>query len=169
MQEVWVYSLFMAQNIGAVAPVPGRRAAAARAATRPSPPSRCAWACRDGFLFLFVFDYLSTVQRKNPVGLVEAFRQAFAPGEGPQLLIKTINGPLRPLSEEEVLWAAHGREDIHVIDRSLSGEELRRADGRVRLLRVAASRRGVRADARRGYGDRQAGDRDRATRATSTS
>jgi glycosyltransferase involved in cell wall biosynthesis len=78
----------------------------------------------EGFLFLFVFDYLSTVQRKNPVGLIEAFRQAFAPGEGPQLLIKTINGPLRPLSEEEVLWAAHGREDIHVVDRSLSGEEL---------------------------------------------
>jgi glycosyltransferase involved in cell wall biosynthesis len=78
----------------------------------------------DGFLFLFVFDYLSTVQRKNPVGLVEAFKRAFAPGDGPQLLIKTINGPLRPLSEEEVLWAVDGREDIHVIDRSLSTDEL---------------------------------------------
>jgi glycosyltransferase involved in cell wall biosynthesis len=78
----------------------------------------------EGFLFLFVFDYLSTVQRKNPVGLIEAFKLAFAPGEGPQLLIKTINAPLRPLAEEEVLWAAHGRPDIHVIDRSLSGEEL---------------------------------------------
>ncbi len=71
-----------------------------------------------------MFDYLSTIQRKNPVGLIEAFKLAFAPGEGPQLLIKTINAPLRPLAEEEVLWAAHGRPDIHVIDRSLSGEEL---------------------------------------------
>ena len=79
-----------------------------------------------GFLFLFAFDYLSTVQRKNPVGLIEAFKLAFAPGEGPQLLIKTINAPLRPLAEEEVLWAAHGRPDIHVVDRSLSGEELSR-------------------------------------------
>jgi glycosyltransferase involved in cell wall biosynthesis len=77
-----------------------------------------------GFLFLFVFDYLSTVQRKNPVGLIEAFKSAFAAGEGPQLVVKTINAPLRPLSEEEVLWAAHGREDIHVIDRSLSTSEL---------------------------------------------
>ena len=58
------------------------------------------------------------------MGLIEAFKLAFAPGEGPQLLIKTINAPLRPLAEEEVLWAAHGRPDIHVIDRSLSGEEL---------------------------------------------
>jgi glycosyltransferase involved in cell wall biosynthesis len=45
-------------------------------------------------------------------------------GEGAQLVVKTINAPLRPLSEEEVLWAAHGREDIHVIDRSLSTSEL---------------------------------------------
>jgi glycosyltransferase involved in cell wall biosynthesis len=78
----------------------------------------------EGFLFLFVFDYLSTIQRKNPVGLIEAFRRAFEPGAGPQLLLKTINAPLRPLADEEVLWAAHGRPDIHVIDRSLDREQL---------------------------------------------
>jgi glycosyltransferase involved in cell wall biosynthesis len=123
VQEIWVYSRFMAENIGAVAPVP--------VVALPPPvqrPDAAAEPLRlgvpDGFLFLFVFDYLSTIQRKNPVGLIEAFKRAFAPGEGPRLLIKTINGPLRPLSEEEVLWAADGREDIHVVDRSLSGEEL---------------------------------------------
>jgi glycosyltransferase involved in cell wall biosynthesis len=123
VEEIWVYSRFMAENIGAVAPVPvvplpppvQRPDAAA-------PPLRL--GVPEGFLFVFVFDYLSTIQRKNPVGLIEAFKRAFAPGEGPRLLIKTINGPLRPLSEEEVLWAAGGREDIHVVDRSLSVEEL---------------------------------------------
>jgi glycosyltransferase involved in cell wall biosynthesis len=123
IDEIWVYSRFMAENIGAIAPVP----------VTALPPPVEAPADRlepvrlgvpDGFLFLFVFDYLSTVQRKNPVGLIEAFKLAFAPGEGPQLLIKTINAPLRPLAEEEVLWAAHGRPDIHVIDRSLSPQEL---------------------------------------------
>jgi glycosyltransferase involved in cell wall biosynthesis len=123
VQEVWVYSRFMAQNIGAVAPVPVvALPPPVQRPAQPAEPNRL--GVPDGFLFLFVFDYLSTVQRKNPVGLVEAFREAFAPGEGPRLLIKTINGPLRPLSEEEVLWAADGREDIHVIDRSLTGEEL---------------------------------------------
>jgi glycosyltransferase involved in cell wall biosynthesis len=113
----------MAENIGAVAPVP--------VTPVPPPVQRPADGVEPlrlgvppGFLFLFVFDYLSTVQRKNPVGLIEAFRRAFAPGEGPQLLIKTINAPLRPLAEEEVLWAAHGRPDIHVVDRSLSAGEL---------------------------------------------
>jgi glycosyltransferase involved in cell wall biosynthesis len=121
--EIWVYSRFMAQNIGAVAPVPV--VALPPPVQRPAEPAApLRLGIPEGFLFLFVFDYLSTVQRKNPVALIEAFRRAFAPGEGPQLLIKTINGPLRPLSEEEVLWAADGREDIHVIDRSLTGEEL---------------------------------------------
>jgi glycosyltransferase involved in cell wall biosynthesis len=123
VEEIWVYSSFMAANIGAATtvpvlslPPPVQRPAA------EAPPLRL--GVPDGFLFLFVFDYLSTIQRKNPVGLIEAFKRAFSPGEGPQLLIKTINGPLRPLAEEEVLWAAHGREDIHVIDRSLSSAEL---------------------------------------------
>jgi hypothetical protein len=123
VDEIWVYSQFMAENIGAVAPVP--------VLVLPPPVERPVESVRplriglpEGFLFLFVFDYLSTVQRKNPVGLIEAFKVAFAPGDGPQLLIKTINAPLRPLSEEEVLWAAHGRPDIHVIDRSLSNGQL---------------------------------------------
>ncbi len=122
VDEIWVYSRFMAQNIGAATSVPV--IALAPPVQAPAPPSEpLRLGVPDGFLFLFVFDYLSTIQRKNPVGLIEAFRRAFAPGEGPRLLIKTINAPLRPLAEEAVLWAAHGREDIHAIDRSLSASE----------------------------------------------
>jgi Glycosyl transferases group 1 len=123
VDEVWVYSRFMAENIGAVSPVPVvALPPPVQAPAQAPPPLRLGVA--EGFLFLFVFDYLSTIQRKNPVGLIEAFKRAFAPGEGPQLLIKTINGPLRPLDEEQVLWAAYGRPDIHVVDRSLSGGEM---------------------------------------------
>jgi glycosyltransferase involved in cell wall biosynthesis len=123
VEEIWVYSRFMAENIGAAAPVPVI-ALPPPVEPPPQPASPQRLGVPEGFLFLFIFDYLSTIQRKNPVGLIEAFKRAFAPGEGPQLLIKTINGPLRPLAEEEVMWAAHGREDIHVIDRSLTGEEM---------------------------------------------
>jgi glycosyltransferase involved in cell wall biosynthesis len=125
VQEVWVYSRFMAENIGAAAPVPTiALPPPVQAPAGPALPLRLDVPDDDGFLFLFVFDYLSTIQRKNPVGLIEAFKRAFAPGEGPRLLLKTINGPLRPLAEEEVLWAAHDRSDIHVIDRSLTGAQL---------------------------------------------
>ncbi len=123
LDEVWVYSRFMAENIGAVAPVP-----VVPLPPPVRPPAELASPLRlgvpEGFMFLFVFDYLSTIQRKNPVGLIEAFKRAFAPGEGPRLLVKTINAPLRPMAEEEVLWAAYGRSDVHVIDRSLTAPEL---------------------------------------------
>lgn len=123
VDEIWVYSKFMAQNIGAVAPVPVT-ALAPPVQPPPEPAAPLRLGVPAGFLFLFIFDYLSTIQRKNPVGLIEAFKLAFAPGEGPQLILKTINAPLRPLADEQVLWAAHGRPDIHVIDRSLDSHEL---------------------------------------------
>ena len=149
--------------------------------SRARPRSRCA-ACRrpclppepgdvqldlglpDGFRFLFMFDFFSTIQRKNPVGLVEAFRRAFEPGEGPQLVIKTINGVHRPHALEELLWAARGRPDIHVIDRSLSARERDALRDGLRLLRVAAPQRGLRPHAGGVHGARQAGDRDRLLR-----
>ena len=116
VDEIWVYSRFVAENLIAATDVPVLALPPPVLAPEPpAPPDRLGLS--DDFLFLFVFDYSSTAQRKNPTGLIEAFRQAFAPGEGPQLLIKTINAPLLPLAEEEVLWTADGRDDIHVIDR----------------------------------------------------
>jgi glycosyltransferase involved in cell wall biosynthesis len=122
VDEIWVYSRFMAENIGAASPVPViALPPPVQAPAAASEPLRL--GVPEGYLFLFAFDYLSTIQRKNPIGLIEAFKRAFAPGEGPRLLIKTINGPLRPLAEEAVLWAAYGREDIHIVDCSLSGAQ----------------------------------------------
>ena len=123
LDEIWVYSRFMAENIGAATSIPV--VALPPPVRRPEPPAHPLrlGVPEDRFMFLFVFDYLSTIQRKNPLGLIEAFARAFAPGEGPQLVIKTLNAPLRPLAEEELLWAAHGRDDIAIIDRSLDQAE----------------------------------------------
>jgi glycosyltransferase involved in cell wall biosynthesis len=120
VDEIWVYSRYVAENIGAHAPVPVfPLPPPVQPPSEPTQPQRLD-VPEDRFLFLFVFDYLSTIERKNPVGLIEAFKRAFAPEDGALLLIKTMNAPLLPLAEEEVLWAAHGRRDIHLIDRSLS-------------------------------------------------
>jgi Glycosyl transferases group 1 len=122
LDEIWVYSQFVAENIAAVANIPV--VALPPPVTAGSPPATpIRLGVPEGFLFLFVFDYSSTVQRKNPVGLIEAFKRAFHPEEGPRLLVKTINAPFLPLAEEEVLWARDGRPDIHVVDRSLTTEE----------------------------------------------
>jgi glycosyltransferase involved in cell wall biosynthesis len=76
----------------------------------------------DRFVFLFSFDYHSTERRKNPTGLVEAFRRAFSPGEGPVLVLKSINGENRIDELEHVRMAAAGRDDIVLIDGYLPEE-----------------------------------------------
>ena len=54
----------------------------------------------EGFAFLSVFDYRSVFHRKNPLGLIRAFSDAFEPGEGPSLVIKSICGDEFPPSEK---------------------------------------------------------------------
>lgn len=70
----------------------------------------------DRFTFLFTFDLLSVLDRKNPTGVIEAFKLAFTPDEGPLLVLKTINGDQRLQDLEELRWAMRGRRDIVLID-----------------------------------------------------
>jgi glycosyltransferase involved in cell wall biosynthesis len=71
------------------------------------------------FMFLFTFDFMSVMKRKNPLGLVEAFKKAFAPGEGPMLVLKCINGETRPKGFAELMAACEGRNDIIVMNKYL--------------------------------------------------
>lgn len=73
----------------------------------------------DRFVFGAVLDHLSVTERKNPVGAVRAFREAFAPGEGPLLVVKTINAHLRWSEHERLLAASAGRDDVVVWDELL--------------------------------------------------
>lgn len=77
------------------------------------------------FLFLFAFDFFSTLERKNPFALIEAFDRAFAPSEGPMLLIKTINGRRDPGELRRLQQTAAKRPDITVMDEYVSGDDMR--------------------------------------------
>ena len=77
----------------------------------------------EGFLFLFMCDLASSIHRKNLLGLVQAFRSAFSPGEGPRLIIKTMNGEANLGDFEQLLLAVRDRPDITVYDRILSSYE----------------------------------------------
>jgi glycosyltransferase involved in cell wall biosynthesis len=77
----------------------------------------------DDFTFLFVYDYNSVARRKNPLGLIDAFQRAFAPGDGPRLVLKTINADRHPGEHEQVSRAAAAHPDIEVMDGFLSGSE----------------------------------------------
>ncbi len=71
---------------------------------------------------LYMFDYFSVFERKNPVGLVEAFTAAFPDGQGPALVIKSVNGGRFRSEREQLLSACRGRSDIHLIEDYLDAD-----------------------------------------------
>ena len=77
----------------------------------------------DRFTFLFSFDFMSIAKRKNPVGLVQAFTRAFAEGEGPQLVIKSMNGDKRRADNADLSTAVGERSDIILLDTYLTRTE----------------------------------------------
>lgn len=46
---------------------------------------------RNKFIILFTFDYLSVIERKNPIATINAFKQAFGNDSNVLLIIKSIN------------------------------------------------------------------------------
>jgi glycosyltransferase involved in cell wall biosynthesis len=117
VDEVWAISEFSRAAISTIStkpvytfPLPIFKPMAA------AQPTRLELGLPDGFVFLFCFDLLSIFDRKNPMGLIDAFTEAFRPGEGPTLVVKVINGDLAATRLERLKWAAAKRPDIVIID-----------------------------------------------------
>lgn len=113
VDEVWVGSEHIAAAIRPAArdvpvhvvPVP----------VVPAPPTaltRADLGLPEGHVFLTVFGYYSSVDRKNPMGTVEAFTRAFAPGEGPTLVLKAIDHEAHPEEHGRLERLVAGRPDI---------------------------------------------------------
>jgi glycosyltransferase involved in cell wall biosynthesis/SAM-dependent methyltransferase len=122
VDEIWVGSDFVAEAVSRATSKPVRTLPLGVTAPAVKQIPRSALGLPEGFQFLFSFDFYSVFERKNPLGLIEAFRQAFEPGEGPTLVIKSINGDER-LVDLERLRAAADRPDIVVVDRYVSSDE----------------------------------------------
>ena len=124
VDEVWVASDFVLEAVASVAPKPVRKFPLP--VVVPSVPEGIPRAALglpdDRFVFLFVYDFLSTAERKNPVGLIDAYTRAFGPGDGAVLVLKSINGDKRLNQLELVRRAAAGRADVIVRDGYLSPE-----------------------------------------------
>ena len=114
----------------------------------------------DETIFLYIWDYHSTEARKNPSGLVEAYRRAFPEGSKTRLVLKCINHENLPEADEKVRLAAIGRDDIVIIDRFISGRRERRPARALRLLCLPAPLGGLRLHACGGDAARQAGRDD---------
>jgi glycosyltransferase involved in cell wall biosynthesis len=124
VDEVWTATRFVAEGIRAIGrrpvhtiPLPVIRPMASPGVTRST------LGLPERFLFLFAFDFFSVLERKNPLGLIAAFKRAFAPDEGPVLLLKSVNGHQQLEDLERVRAAAADRPDILVVDEYYSAGE----------------------------------------------
>jgi SAM-dependent methyltransferase len=123
VDEVWVGSHFVADAISAVSPVPVVKMTMPVSMPQIEAFDRGDLGLPEGFVFLFVFDYNSVFARKNPLGLVEAFGQAFLEGSGASLVLKSINSEHHPGEHGRLIEAAKGHRDIHIIDRYVTAAE----------------------------------------------
>jgi hypothetical protein len=139
-REVWTCSIHAATAIGARSPVPVQAMWPALPDALPSALTREDFGLPEGrFAFLFLYDFLSETERKNPAGLLEAFRRAFRADDRAHLVIKTSNGDMRRDDWKRLAAAAEGL-PVTLFDRYLSRADvlalIRACDAYVSLHRA---------------------------------
>ena len=131
VDEVWVTSEFTADAVRRSAPVGFPVHVLPLGADLGPTPTRTAQSRSrfglppTGVVVGNVFDYASRIERKNPTGLIEAWKRAF-PAADPSrrlLFFKTLNAAGNADSASIVIAACDGREDIIVRDEKLSLED----------------------------------------------
>ena len=123
VDEVWVATDHIHAALAPVATVPVTKITLPVRVPTPRPRSRADLGLADGFLFFFMFDYASVVERKNPFDTIEAFTRAFAPGEGAKLAIKCINADSDRAAHERLQLAAARHPDIQIIEGYVSAAD----------------------------------------------
>lgn len=123
VDEIWTPSQFSSEALKAVAPIP--------IICIPHPVEirldgtfrRSEFGIQeDAYVFMFIFDYYSSFARKNPIGVVEAFKQAFLPSERVQLVVKFYNADINPV-ERKRLARAVGNANVLLLNQRGSREE----------------------------------------------
>jgi glycosyltransferase involved in cell wall biosynthesis len=126
VNEMWAPTRFIEQMLRKSAPSDVKISYVPLPVVRPvfdAALTRSHFSLDNHFMFLFAFDFMSVMKRKNPLGLIDAFTRAFPAGSGAQLVIKAINGDKRPVEREVLMTAASQHPDVTVIDTYFSRAE----------------------------------------------
>jgi glycosyltransferase involved in cell wall biosynthesis len=125
--EVWTPSAFLASVFAPLAPVPVVRIP--HVLTFEAKGSRSRGRSRLGlrpqdFACAFVFDFHSSVERKNPQGVIDAFKRAFNPHQPVRLIIKCRNARFNSGAFEEMQKQAAGY-PIDIYDQAWPASDIR--------------------------------------------
>lgn len=119
--QVWVASSFVAKGLKRVTGLPVNVVPYTLTGELPAP----SWhrlhlgLPQNQFVFLFMFDFHSVMERKNPVGLMRAFKHAFRQDDNAMLLLKCHHSEEAPEALAALQAAAYGA-NIRILDASLA-------------------------------------------------
>jgi glycosyltransferase involved in cell wall biosynthesis len=124
--EVWAASNFIRDAIAKKSPAPVVRVPAVVQLNRGRSLSRSELGLPERkFLFLAMFDARSVPERKNPLGVVRAFKRAFAATDhAAGLVIKLLNTDYSEPVLQELREEIAGCESVFLIDRLLDRDQL---------------------------------------------
>jgi 2-polyprenyl-3-methyl-5-hydroxy-6-metoxy-1,4-benzoquinol methylase/glycosyltransferase involved in cell wall biosynthesis len=124
LDEIWVGSDFVLDAVSRVSSIPVVKVLLAipdRAALIRLPRSHFGLS-NETFVFLFIFDFMSVFERKNPLGLVEAFRKAFRKRDDVTLVLKCLHSD-RHEDEMQALKQACRGLNVKIIDELFTRQE----------------------------------------------
>jgi glycosyltransferase involved in cell wall biosynthesis/2-polyprenyl-3-methyl-5-hydroxy-6-metoxy-1,4-benzoquinol methylase len=125
LDEIWVGSDFVMDAVSRVSPIPVVKA-------RLSIPDLLSTATlprshfdlpSSSFVFLFVFDFMSVTHRKNPFGLIQAFRRAFTDQDNALLVLKCAHSEGYADDLKELEAACEGA-NVRIINAVYSRKEM---------------------------------------------
>ena len=121
VDEVWVPSTFCQRAVAERSPVPVLCVPHAVAVPEQLQPDRARFGLQaDSVVFLAMADVMSSPERKNPFGAIDAFVRAFGTRPvGVELVVKVSNGDRDPAAMERLRGLAAEAGGIHLIEEYL--------------------------------------------------
>ncbi len=121
VDEVWAISSFVRDMYMAATHIPVRRVPPVVHCNAPSGTPTGS----DRFTFLFIFDFASGFERKNPLAAVRAFCKAFPRGNEPvELVLKAVNAGHFQVQQETLQQECQGDDRIRYLFERISPEDM---------------------------------------------
>lgn len=127
VDEIWVNTEFVAKSMRAICPKVTKIPFGVEFDVEALVPSRAFFALPDDkFIFLCSFDFNSSLDRKNPKAVIDAFLKAFPSDLGNAILvIKSINGAPNNQALAELKHYTSSFNHIVYLDKYLNSAEMR--------------------------------------------
>lgn len=124
VDEIWAATEFVAKGLREKLDIPVRTLfPGVRLAPFEARPRAHFGLPEDEKIYLFTFHMMSIMERKNPLGLIRAFKRAFRPDEPARLVLKTSFGDRHPNEIKKLRDAAEGYK-ITIIDEVYSPNDV---------------------------------------------